>query len=68
MTTYPKDTLSVAEAAKRVGISEQTLRKWIKAGAFPGRKLDQVLVITRFEYEQWLRNEWKPLADEKDVA
>lgn len=68
MATYPKDTLTVAEAAKRVGISEQTLRKWIKAGSFPGRKLDQVLVITRFEYEQWLRNEWRPDAKEQTAA
>lgn len=68
MATYPKDTLTVAEAAKRVGISEQTLRKWIKEQKFPGRSLGQVLVITRFEYEQWLRNEWRPETKEQTAA
>ena len=64
MATYPKDTLTVAEAAKRVGISEQTIRKWIKEQRFPGRLYGQVLVITVFEYEQWLRNEWRPTQEE----
>lgn len=40
MATKPADgTLTVAEAAARLGVSQQTARRWIKAGRLPAHRV-----------------------------
>src|SRR5215217_2216839 len=36
----PGDTVSVAEAAQRLGVHEKTLRRWIRTGRIPADLVD----------------------------
>lgn len=63
MTTYPTDTMSVEEAAARIGKNPATIRRWIKQGKFPAQRPTGIhgpIVIFRAEYDLFTRGEWVP--------
>ena len=45
------------EAADALGVSERTLRKWMRDDALPYRRLDGVVLISRRALEQWLEEQ-----------
>jgi excisionase family DNA binding protein len=46
--------LRPAEVARALGISERTLRKWMREEALPFMRLDGVVLIPRGELERWM--------------
>ncbi len=47
--------LSIAEAAERLNIKEDTLRKWLKEGKIKGIKLGKLWRIREEEIEELIR-------------
>ncbi len=64
----PKDTLAIAEIARRIDRSETTIRQWITDGVFPGYRYGSAYVVPKPMYEQWLRGEWRPRQNEQEAA
>jgi len=65
--TPVNETISVADAAKRLGISVDTCRKWIRqdmvdgAGRVPGgRCLDTMYIVIRAVFERAMRDGHEP--------
>ena len=48
------ELLSIADVARRVGSSEQTVRIWIRSGLLPGLRLPGEWRIRRSDFEEWL--------------
>jgi excisionase family DNA binding protein len=46
--------LRPAEATKALGISEKTLRKWMRERELPYARLDGVVLIPRGSLERWI--------------
>lgn len=61
----PRDTIPLAEVARRVGKSEATIRRWIAAQVFPGYRYGQSYIVTVDGYEMWKRMEWPPKQEER---
>lgn len=58
-----RDTYTVAEAAKLMGIHQQTLWKRIKKGLIPGaEKNGRFFVIWKQPFDEWRRGERKAAA------
>jgi excisionase family DNA binding protein len=55
--------LSVSEIAKQLNISEDTVRRWIKAGKLPALELGGQYRIHPQEYEAFLQRHKKRLPD-----
>jgi len=55
--------LTVPEAAKRVGRSPETVRRWIRSGRLPARKVGTQHVIDELELEETM-SEQLPLPAE----
>jgi excisionase family DNA binding protein len=56
-TDSKRDVITVAEAARRVGLCRQTITKAIKAGEFPGYAIGNKYVIPVEWFERWLKGE-----------
>lgn len=54
--------LTVPEAARRIGRNPETVRRWIRAGRLPARKVGTQHVIEERDLDTML------MADEEDVA
>ena len=52
--TIETTTLSVAEMAKLIGISENTAYTYLENKTIPGRKLGKKWIITRSLIIQWM--------------
>ena len=54
----PPDRLALrpGEAAEALGISERTLRKWMRDDGLPYMRLDGVVLIPRGELEAWIQS------------
>ena len=62
------DVMSVEEAARRSQLSDDTVRRGIKAGEFPGHKVQGRYVIPRAWYGKWLSGEWTPAPKQETEA
>jgi len=54
------DTLSLAEVARKLNVSETTLSDLIRSGEFPGFKVGRQWRIWRSDLQLWQRGQWKP--------
>lgn len=56
MTREPLDRLAYRprEAAELLGVSERTLRKWLRDDGLPFLRLDGVVLIPRGPLEEWM--------------
>ena len=56
MTRSPSDRLAYRpqEAAALLGVSDRTLRKWMRDDALPYLRLDGVVLIPRARLEEWI--------------
>ena len=50
-----KPLLGMNEAARVVGVSHWTLRRWAKAGVVPAVRVGRKFLFRRAELEAWLR-------------
>jgi len=56
--TEPSELLTTAEAARRLRISERTLRRWSQDGTGPPSfKVGRAVRYPRAELEQWLQDQ-----------
>lgn len=58
-TPAPSTTLSVAEFAALLGVSEETVRQGVRTGALPGYVVGRTFVIPRLAVERFLAGEWR---------
>lgn len=56
--------LTVPEAARRVGKDPETVRRWIRAGRLPARKIGTQHVIEEADLEPLMEGEMLPLPPE----
>jgi excisionase family DNA binding protein len=60
--------ISVPEAAHRVGRNPETVRRWIREGKLPARKIGTQFFIEEEELEGLGRSEYMPLPPELRVT
>jgi excisionase family DNA binding protein len=53
-THEPPEVLSFAEAAKFLGISERTLRRWVAEKVVPHAKVGGLIRLRRIALQEWL--------------
>ena len=56
-TTDKKLSLSVAEAALVIGVSQRTLEREIKTGSLPSFRIGKRRLIKRSSLEAWIRSQ-----------
>ena len=61
-------TLRPPEAAQALGVSERTLRKWMRDGGLPYLRRDGIVLIPRAELEDWLRDQVGSSNDTDELA
>lgn len=61
------DTLTTAQVAKLLGVSDETVRRWIQAGQLPGVRItdDSWYRVDRKQLEQYAQTRGIPLDWEK---
>ena len=47
--------LPVAEVAKRLGLSQETIRRWLRLGKMPGRKIGQMHYVREADMKRFLK-------------
>lgn len=64
------DMMSIKEISERLGRHRDTIKRWIRAGQFPGYMPSPgVYLVTRQMYDRWLAGDWTPTAhNEKEEA
>jgi len=50
-----EDHVNVIEAARRIGVSDETIRRWIRLGRLPAEKLGLQYFIPEKEVERLVR-------------
>ncbi len=58
-----EDFVNISEAAERLGMSEQTIYKWLTASSIPGFKVASQWYIPREKFDKLILGEWKRDAD-----
>jgi excisionase family DNA binding protein len=66
LTRFPRLALRPKEAAEALGISERTLRKWMRDEGLPYFRVDGAVCLPTAEVEQWMleRTASQPTSDE----
>ena len=54
--------------AQALGVSERTLRKWMRDGGLPYLRRDGIVLIPRAELEDWLRDQVGSSSDTDELA
>jgi len=57
VTAPERDTISVAEIARRLGVAERTVYDWLEAGRIPGVRMGgkgSRWLVFRRAYESWV--------------
>lgn len=49
--------LTVTETARRIGVSDETVRRWLRLGKLPGRKLTQTYFIREKDVDEFLKSQ-----------
>ena len=57
-----------AEAAQALGVSERTLRKWMRDGGLPYLRRDGIVLIPRAGLEDWLLDQVGSSSDTDELA
>lgn len=69
MPRQATDMVSLDEISKRIGRNRVTVKRWIRAGQFPGyMPSDGVYLVTRQMFERWLAGEWTPARKQQEDA
>lgn len=63
------DVVTIAEISKRLGFHRDTIKRWIRAGQFPGYQPSPgEYVVTRQMFERYLAGEFRPAEKEEGAA
>lgn len=67
MARSTADIICVQEAADRMGRNPVTIKKWIRAGSFPGYQPSPgEYVVTRQMFERYLAGEFRPAGSKEE--
>ena len=67
MARSTADIICVQEDADRMGRNPVTIKKWIRAGTFPGYQPEPgVYVIPRVAFDRYLAGEFRPQASQPE--